>query len=91
MKDLPTGEAGTLVGRKLDKFGDKVVKSRATEQMAQDGKKGQAPSHQGQIVEQETQTLKNVNFGMLEVNQDLNYRPQTRETKAIYDQIAHRI
>lgn len=30
-----------------------------------------------------------VNFSTLEVNQELNYQPSTRETRAAYEQILH--
>lgn len=38
-----------------------------------------------------THSNAHVNFTTLEVNQDLIYRPQTQETRALYQQIVHMV
>lgn len=40
-------------------------------------------------MEQETHDLKHVNFSTIEINLELLYRPKTRETQAVYEQIVH--
>ena len=92
------------MGHKLAGFGDRVVKERPSEQdIAAQGKTEQqaarklfqAPKNlvtakiNSEAKRGETHSLEHVNFAALQVEQELVYRPRTKETQVHYEQMMH--
>lgn len=100
LESMPSGEGETLAGKSLAGFGDKVVHNTALEEMSQvQGEKAKQgkqepngsflPSGYNDTLPSRANEKRTVNLGSLTVYQDLIYRPKTRETRAVYEQVVH--
>lgn len=83
----PNGEGTSLVGKLKGGFGDRVAKGKPEELTEKAVKKLEARKRINKDPEFEAGTRSGQNVLTVQIEEELQYRPKSRETRAVYEQM----